>query len=79
MATKIEYVNDEQRTMKVTVTCPLCLTEQRPLLVSIERYNAWKNGELFIHDAFPELTASERELLMTGTCDPCWDRMYDNA
>jgi hypothetical protein len=79
MATKIEYINDELRTMKVTVTCPLCLTEQRPLLVSIERYNAWKNGELFIQEAFPELTASERELLMTGTCDPCWDRMYDNA
>ena len=78
MAHKIEYINDEHRQMKIAVTCPLCLTEQRPLIVSTKAYNAWKNGELFVQDAFPELNADERELLVSGTCIPCWDRMYED-
>lgn len=29
-----------------------------------------------IEDAFPHLTASERELLISQTCDDCWNRMF---
>jgi hypothetical protein len=39
------------------------------------RVALWKAGEL-AQRAFPELTAGQREAIMTGTCDPCWDQMF---
>lgn len=38
---------------------------------------ARKNGA-YVQDAFPELTAGERELLISGTCDDCWKRFFPN-
>jgi hypothetical protein len=35
----------------------------------------WQDGEL-IQDALPYLTASEREMLISGTCDDCWQKMF---
>ena len=35
----------------------------------------WQEGEL-IQVALPTLTEGERELLISGTCDTCWDRMF---
>lgn len=36
---------------------------------------ARENGAL-VQDAFPELTADERELLISGTCGECWDKLF---
>ena len=36
---------------------------------------AWEDGEL-IQDALPNLTADQRELLISGTCDDCWKTMF---
>ena len=36
---------------------------------------AWESGVL-IQDALPELSASEREQLMTGIHAECWDRAF---
>ena len=35
----------------------------------------WQEGEL-IQVALPTLTADERELLISGTCGTCFDRMF---
>ena len=35
----------------------------------------WQNGK-YAEDAFPYLTADERELLISRTCPDCWDRMF---
>lgn len=37
-------------------------------------WQAWKNGML-IQNAFPYLNAGEREMIKTGICGACWDRM----
>lgn len=29
-----------------------------------------------IQKIFPTLTAGQREMLMTGTCDTCWSNMF---
>lgn len=34
----------------------------------------WKGGE-HIQKALPELSAGERELLISGNCEPCFDRI----
>ena len=29
-------------------------------------------------DAFPYLSADDRELLISGTCDECWNKMFSD-
>lgn len=58
----------------VTVSCRHC--ERRfDLTVSTAGLIAWQNGML-IQNALPELTADERELLISRTCGECWDKMF---
>ena len=39
-------------------------------------YALWKADELGIKEAFPYLSASEREMILSGTCDECWDKFF---
>lgn len=36
---------------------------------------AWRSGTL-IQDAFPYLSADDRKMLISQTCDECWDNMF---
>ena len=38
-------------------------------------YIAWHNGK-FIQDSFPYLTAGQRELMLSNTCDECWSKFF---
>ncbi len=61
-------------TSVVAVPCRLC-QQVTDLSVNIEGFIAWQGGE-FIQDALPELSADERELLISGTCPTCWEEMF---
>lgn len=43
--------------------------------VNVDDFNAWQDGEL-IQNAFPYLSADEREILISRTCGPCFDKMF---
>ncbi len=43
--------------------------------VQPEQFAAWKSGTL-IQNAMPNLTNEQRELLITQTCQRCWDAMW---
>jgi len=58
----------------VAVPCRLC-DQETDLTVNVEGFLAWQNGEL-IQNALPELDADQRELLISGTCPTCWDKMF---
>jgi len=60
--------------LHVKKACPLC-RKQQSVFVKKEQLEKWENGML-AQTAFPELSASQRELLQTGTCDTCWDNMF---
>jgi hypothetical protein len=45
------------------------------VLVNVDDYNQWQGGKL-VQDAFPYLSADEREILISGTCGPCFDAMF---
>ncbi len=45
------------------------------LTVNVEGFVSWQSGK-YIQDALPELSAGERELLISGTCDECWQRFF---
>jgi hypothetical protein len=47
-----------------------------PLVVDGEKYSQWKKGEILIQDALPNLNPGERELLISGTCNDCWNTMF---
>jgi hypothetical protein len=50
------------------------------LTIDIDQYQRWHSREILVQDAFPHLSASQRELIMSGTCPECWVGMfgYDN-
>lgn len=59
-----------------TLPCPACgLTDT--LEVPMDGYAAWHGGEL-IQDAFPELSAAQREQLITGYHEACWDALFNH-
>jgi hypothetical protein len=41
----------------------------------MDAYVKWQTGSL-VQDAFPSLSAGEREFLMTGCNDEEWDQMF---
>ena len=38
-------------------------------------YTAWHNG-VFAQDAFPYLSAGQRELIIRNTCGDCFDKLF---
>ena len=61
-------------TMEVMATCRFCGTTHT-LTVDINDYFNWQEGT-HIQDAMPYLTPAERELLISQTCQTCWDKMF---
>lgn len=60
--------------MIIQTVCQWCNTEH-DLSVTRKGYKDWMNGA-FVQVAFPELSADDRELLISGTCGICWDDMF---
>lgn len=61
--------------MKHTVLARCFCGKVNEVRVEVEAYNRWQGGEL-IQVVFPDLSAEERELLISGTCPSCWDAMF---
>lgn len=45
---------------------------QQTLDVDANAYRRWQEGQ-YVQDAFPELSADQREMLITGICGSCWE------
>lgn len=58
----------------ILTTCPFC-GEDHEVTVEFEDFLFWKAGKL-AQDAFPYLSADEREMLISGICPTCWDKMF---
>lgn len=52
--------------------CPLCREESR-VVVPAQGLFEYEHGA-FVQKAFPEMTPGEREQVMSGTHEACWDR-----
>jgi hypothetical protein len=44
--------------------------------ISLDQIRQWENGLGLIQDIMPNLTASEREFIMTGMTDDDWDEAF---
>lgn len=62
--------------MKVTRRCPISgRINTRDIPVTQDQVERWYNGEL-IQMAMPELSADDREFLMTGITPEVWDNAF---
>jgi len=65
--------NDDFADTYIDIKCKKCLREF-VIFLKTEDYNDWIDGKGFIQDLMPYLSASERELLLSGTCGECFDK-----
>ena len=61
-------------TIILEVACPVC-GKVSEISVEVNDYIDWQNGKL-TQNAFPYLSASEREMLISGVCEDCWNEMF---
>ena len=65
--------------MKIVITsiCPICgrLVDTK---VELEQYEAYMYGEMLAQDAFPTLSAADRETIISGMCPECQDEIFSN-
>lgn len=60
--------------LAITTKCPLCGKTQDVVVESTDYADFLKRKHA--QDAFPYLSASERELLISGICEECWNRVF---
>ncbi len=56
------------------IPCRMCKTVHR-IEVPIEDLRKWDGG-LLIQKAFPYLSVETRELMISGTCSDCFDKLF---
>ena len=60
----------------IITACPLC-GHSHVVEVNEADCLAWKGGAT-VQDAFPYLSADEREMLVSGICPSCWDKLFED-
>lgn len=60
--------------MTAICNCPFCHKETS-VVVEMKDFFDWHNGKL-AQDAFPYLSATERESLISGMCPSCQDFIF---
>ena len=60
----------------VNVKCPQC-GKISTLEMTKEQYEQYKSGDNYIQNIFPNWSPAIREMLITGICPDCWDKMIN--
>jgi len=60
-----------------TPPCIVC-KESTVVVLDKDKFDLWQSGVL-VQNAFPHMTPSERELLITGTHPECWEKMFEGG
>lgn len=69
--------SNQQEKKKYTVPCRLC-GAQIDIYAYEKDINNWQAGKEYIQNCLAYLTAGERELLLSNTCDECWKKLFPN-
>ncbi len=65
------------KNMSILTICPFCGTEAT-IKVSASDYLEYLEGTL-VQNAFPYLSADEREALISGICSKCWENTFSSS
>ena len=59
----------------VNVKCPQC-GKISTLEMTNEQYEQYISGDSYIQNIFPNWSPAIREMLITGICPDCWNKMF---
>lgn len=59
----------------ISISCHMCKNIY-PIRVVFGDYIDWRDGNIHVQDAMPYLSAAERELFISGTCDSCFNKLF---
>ena len=65
----------ENNTITIEATCMMC-QKTKELKLPASGYAAYKAGML-IQRAMPSVPEGDRELLISQTCGPCFDKLFE--
>jgi len=63
--------------IELELQCKYCDYEEI-LHVPESDYDAWAGNGVLIQEVFDYLSAGQRELMISGTCDTCWNKFFPN-
>lgn len=69
----------------IKLQTPPCIVCWQTAIVEVPRaaWDTWNSSKpprkAFVQDAFPMLTAADRELLISGMHDQCFDSLFHNV
>ena len=69
----VEFHSGQYDTVIARCRCNFC-GKRNEIIIPFAKYNEWKRENKPIQRVFRDKTASERELLISGTCSECWDK-----
>ena len=55
--------------------CMWCKTSPEVMMLDPDKLRRWNQGE-HVQNVWPEMSAGDRELLISGTHDACWQAMF---
>lgn len=61
----------------ITISCIYC-HKQHDVVVKEEDYKKWISGEYVIQKCFPYLTPGDREILISGVCNDCFNKYFSD-
>lgn len=70
--------NNARFIMRQDIQCKNC-KETFNLVLDCHGYNEWKHNKKHIQQAMPELNEGTRELLVSQTCGPCFDKLFGDV
>lgn len=62
--------------MGIQIICPICGSKHIVTINDMEAYEKWQSHELCIQEAFPDMSLSDRELLISGICNECFNKIF---
>ena len=68
-------MNNKERNLRLQAWCKHC-KKLFYFMVNDEDFLEYMTGEKLVQEAFPYLTAGERELLLNQMCEDCWNKMF---
>lgn len=69
----------DSRIGNLSIISKTCIQCKNAFAIKVNKEDLvdYNNGKL-IQDAFPYITASERELIISGICGKCFDKMFED-
>lgn len=74
-AREMQKINPARQTASFIVRCVRC---DKPvhMVALIDSLDEYVNGDKSIQECFPDEPADWREMLITGICPECWNKIF---